>query len=344
MDGVRTRLLIRTGCAIGLLLASGSVGLAQEWDWAGEMFDHTSHDFGTVARGAKVEHRFPFENKYVEDVHVDSVRSTCGCTTPKIVNPALKTWQKGAIVAQVDTRSYLGRKDATLTVVFDKPYPAEVRLQVRTYIRSDVVVQPGVVQFGTVAQGSAARKKVTVDYAGRRDWRIERVECKNPHLTARAVETSRTEGTVTYVSYALEVTLSNQAPAGYIRDQLTLVTNDTRTQASRVPVPVEGVVASAISVSPSPLLLPAVDPGGSVAKQLAVRGQSAFKVVGVRCDDDRMECSIRQVSDRLSLIRVAFTAGNAPGKVQRMIYIKTDHDPDREIPVAVHGRVMAPEP
>ena len=55
MDGVRKKSLIRASCAVGLLLASGAVGFAQEWDWAGEMFDHTSHDFGTVARGAKVE-------------------------------------------------------------------------------------------------------------------------------------------------------------------------------------------------------------------------------------------------------------------------------------------------
>ena len=34
--------------------------------WAKEMFDHTSHDFGTVARGAKMEHRFTLENIYEE--------------------------------------------------------------------------------------------------------------------------------------------------------------------------------------------------------------------------------------------------------------------------------------
>ena len=154
---VRNGTPTRAGWMAWLLMAvAGSTGLGQEWDWAGEMFDHTSHDFGTVARGAKVEHRFVFENKYVEDVHVESVRSTCSCTTPKIINPSLKTWEKGAIVIVVDTASYLGRKDATLTVVFDKPFPAEVRIQVRTYIRSDVVVQPGVVQFGTVIQGNSA--------------------------------------------------------------------------------------------------------------------------------------------------------------------------------------------
>ena len=43
-------------------------------DWAKAMFDHTSHDFGVVARGAKVEHRFVIENIYEEDAHIQSVR------------------------------------------------------------------------------------------------------------------------------------------------------------------------------------------------------------------------------------------------------------------------------
>ena len=32
-------------------------------DWAEAMFDHTSHNFGMVARGAESAHLFPFENK-----------------------------------------------------------------------------------------------------------------------------------------------------------------------------------------------------------------------------------------------------------------------------------------
>ncbi len=54
---------------------TGTTGLGQEW--AEKMFDHTSYDFGTVAAGTKVEHRFRFENIYVEDVQLLSVRGEC---------------------------------------------------------------------------------------------------------------------------------------------------------------------------------------------------------------------------------------------------------------------------
>src|SRR5205807_9771104 len=63
--------------ALLLVLVGSSSSLGQ--DWARKMFSESSHDFGTVARGAKVEHRFQFNNPYQETAHVAGVRSSCGC-------------------------------------------------------------------------------------------------------------------------------------------------------------------------------------------------------------------------------------------------------------------------
>ena len=142
-------------------MAAASVGLGQ--DWAKSMFDHTSKDLGVVARGAKVEHAFTLENLYIEDVHVASIRSSCGCTNPKVEKPWLKTYEKTRIVTTMDTRKFMGRKESTLTVVFDRPVPAEVRLNVYCYIRGDVVIQPGSVQFGSVPQGVSAIIRIETD-------------------------------------------------------------------------------------------------------------------------------------------------------------------------------------
>lgn len=305
--------------ALLLLVLAGSTGLGQQW--AIDMFDHTSHDFGTVARGTKVEHTFTMENIYVEDAHIASIRSSCGCAIPKYPGRILKTWDKAKIVAQVDTRGFYGRKDATLTVVLDKPFPAEVRLHVYAYIRRDVVVQPGVVQFGTVYQGTTRMQKVTVDYAGRPDWRISRVECANPHLQAQAVELSRSAGQTTY---DLRVTLKGDAPAGYIRDHVVLVTNDFNSRAARVPVAVEGVVVPAVTARPSPLSGVVVDAGKTVTKRLIVQGKSPFRIVSAGCGDPRFQCTVLKRTDNLYMVDVTFTAGQTPGKVKAKIRIETD--------------------
>ena len=67
---------------------------------------------GRVARGAKVYHDFVLENSFKEDIHIASVRTSCNCTTPEILKHDLKTWEKGAIRAIFNTRSFVGARAA----------------------------------------------------------------------------------------------------------------------------------------------------------------------------------------------------------------------------------------
>ena len=300
------------------------VAAAHGQDWAKTMCDHTTHDFGVVARGAKVEHRFVIENIYEEDVHIKSVSSTCGCSTPTVNRQALKTWEKAEVLVTLDTRGFLGRKDSTIKVVLDQPFSAEIQLHIHAYIRSDIVVQPGSVALGAVQQGAGATQTLAVTYAGRDDWRIVRVECANPHIEATAAETSRTPGKA---AYSLAVRLTPDAPAGYIRDQLVLVTNDYDTRASRVPVTLDGLVVSALSARPSPLMMGTVEPGQSVTRNLVIQGRAPFQILAMRCDDPRFQCKATSQSKATHVVPVTFSASNdkAPGEtVSAKIQVETD--------------------
>ena len=93
-----------------------------------------------------------------------------------ILNNTLKTWEKGAIRAKYNSRAHIGKKSATITVVIDRPYPAEVQLTVTGYIRSDVVLHPGSVNVGEVDAGTSVLKTIEINYAGRNDWKITNVE------------------------------------------------------------------------------------------------------------------------------------------------------------------------
>src|SRR6202012_133635 len=97
------------------------------------MFADKSHDFGSVARAAKVEYAFVITNPYKEDIHISSVRSSCGCTSPGISKDTLKAGEKGAITAEFNTRAFSGQRGARVTVTIDKPMYAEVQLQVHGY-------------------------------------------------------------------------------------------------------------------------------------------------------------------------------------------------------------------
>lgn len=201
--------------AFRLILATLICGAAaprlSAQEWARKMFDETQHNFGTVARSAKTEYRFRFKNIYVPEVHISGIRASCGCTTPWVTKDTLKTYEESEIVAHFNTDRFSGQRGATLTVTFDRPYYAEVQLRVDGYIRTDVVVDPGSIEFGSIDQGRPAEKQVQIAYAGRADWKIVDIKSSNPFLKTSVTEANRRGG---QVSCRLAVTLAPDAPAG----------------------------------------------------------------------------------------------------------------------------------
>jgi hypothetical protein len=320
---------------IGICVVCGSVA-AQEW--ATKMFAVQAHDFGTVARGAKAEFDFVVTNVYGEDIHLAGVRSSCGCTTPQITQPLLKPDEKGSVRATFNTDRFTGKRGATLTVSIDRPYPAEVQLRIDGYIRTDVMFTPGSVQLGSVEQGIAATQKVSLNFSGRTDWQAVEVRSVNPHLKGTLTEAGRTYG---QVNYELEVALDKDAPAGYLKDQLIVVTNDP--QGPQIPLAVEGRVLSNLTVNPAALFLGVVQPGQKVTKQLVVQGKQPFRIAAITCDDPGFSFTTDNAEKPLHLIPVTFVAGNESGNVMRSIRIVTNlGDTSLEVPAtAVVTRSVA---
>jgi hypothetical protein len=311
---------------------------ASAQDWAVKMFETTKHDFGKVARGAKVEFHFKFHNPYIEDVHVASVRTSCGCTSPRISQELLKTYDEASIIAHFNTDTFTGQRGATLTVVFDKPFYAEVQLRVDGYIRTDVVLNPPGVDFGTLDLGRAEERELTVAYAGRSDWRIHGVKSGSKFLDAEAVEMSRSSG---QAKYLLRVRLKPGAPAGYLKEQVFLLTNDVR--APELPVDVEGKLSAPLLVSPTSLFLGVVQPGQKVTKQIVVQGKRPFKITGVTASDGSLAFQTNDAAKVVHLVPVTFTAGTNAGNVTFKINVATDLGADVGGEVTAYAQVAPPQ-
>ncbi len=284
------------------------------------MFKTTEHDFGTVARGSKAEFHFTLSNLYIDDVHIVTAYSSCGCTSVDVINPTLKTYQEGIVRAVFNTPTFLGSRSATITVVIDKPMPAEVLLHVRGVIRGDVVFEPGSVQLGDVPEGTLVERTVRVNRSGWGDWQITDVKSSNPHLSAKVVNTNRQNGATTA---DLSVTLDKDAPPGYLQDHLLLVTSEG--QSIQMPLAVEGRVVSSLTVSPSSLFMGIVQPGQEVTKSLVVKGTQPFKVLRIACEDKAFKFpAVGDEAKLVHVIPVTFVAGNTEGKVTKTIRIVTD--------------------
>jgi hypothetical protein len=305
--------------AIAVLVVACAAETTPAQEWATKMFSVTSHNFGTVAKGSKTEYRFVFRNMYKEDLHVVGVRTSCGCTSPEVTKHDLKTHETADVVAKFNTRTFLGQHGATLTVTFDKPFFAEVQLRVAGNIRGDVTFDPPFIDLGNVDLGKGASRSVRVTHIGSTPWEIKDVRSVNPNFE---VQLSKPTHTGSQSVYDLGLKLKPETPAGYVKGQLILVTNDSK--AVQIPMDVEGRVVAEVTVSPQLLALGAVQPGRSVTKNVVVRANRPFCVTGVTCSDGCLSCPTKETPATVHILPVTFQAGDATGKVERLLKISTD--------------------
>jgi len=323
------------------LFGTSLLGHVSAQEWAEKMFNDLDHDFGTVARGADTVFRFEITNLYKQPMHITGVRSSCGCTSPTVENSTIKTHEKGYVVAKFNTRTFVGRHGATLTISFAPPYAAEVQVRVHGNIRSDVVFQPGAVQFGSVDEGAMNEQLISVNYAGRENWTIVDVTNDNNHFEVELQETFRGGGKV---SYGLLVRLKDNMPPGYVKDQLTVITNDHRAESQRIPLYVEGRIVPEISVTPAIWVLGNVTTDKAITKKVVVRGKTPFKITSVDCSDDCFTFKTDDQSKQLHLVEITFRPGPTRGAVKVPVRISTDRGNNRgaTLMVSAHVKQAAP--
>ena len=308
-------------------------------NYAESMFTSTSHDFGIVAKGSKTEFDFVFTNKYKEDVEISSVSSSCQCTTPSFTRGPIKSWQKGAVHISVNTKSFEGNKNATITVRFSKPFYAEVQLHSYVFIRSDVFVNPGVVYFGNVRSGAKPSIAVNVSSTRYSNWTIKDVRSSCPFL---AVELKQPTRQMNGVYYQMIVRLKDNAPPGAFSEYLELITNDMDTRSARIMVPVEGRIKASLTANPSPLSFGLIEEGSEAEKSLVLNGAAPFRIVDITSEDKQISASIQPQNLAVQVIKLRYKA-DQPRSVNGMITIYTDVEGGMETQVVYNGKIV-PKP
>lgn len=287
--------MFRLPVMFSLLLASGvyfpvicDAQLAEAstiWapNWANEMFSQDRHDFGFVARGAETKHRVTIKNIYKQPVHISNIRTSCGCTAGSVTKNTIESLETAELEITIDTKRFLGEKNTTVFVTFDSPLYAEVQFPIHVYIRSDIVLTPGLADFGRIPAGEGAAKDIKLEYAGRPNWAIEGIENSNPNITANFEQTMRQGQAATY---NLSIALSPGMPVGTLRSQIFLKTNDVK--SPRVPVMIEATVEPDIIITPAVVDLGMLRPGQQKqAPSVIIRGKKPFSIEKVECESDR---------------------------------------------------------
>jgi hypothetical protein len=260
----------------GVAVVSGLSGAASaaERNWSDSLFAERAHDFGPVPRGAKVRHPFVLTNGTNTPISITNLRVSCGCTSGRANVSLVEPGKTAIIEAEMDTRNFVGRKSTTLFVtVMAGNQEAEVGLGVSSMILSDVVLNPGSIDFGTVGRGQANGQVLTIDRVGKPDWKVVKMVSASKALIASLQETKRANGEV---GYQLNVGLRPDAPSGVVRDEIRLMTNDPETPG--IPVLVTAQIRGDLSASPSLLSLGNATAAAPVQGKFIVRSSKPFSI------------------------------------------------------------------
>ena len=338
----RFRLLFAWACLLSLLGMSPSV-VAQ--NWAEQMFTSLEHDFGVVAHRTPADFRFEFVNKYKETVHVHSVSTSCKCVSPSVVKDTLNTWDKSEIVCKFETdKNFFGARHATVTVRFDKPFWAEVQLNLRGTIRGDLLFDPPMLEFGKIEHGGSVTRKVTVSHHGRdSNWRIQDVASTYRNVTVRKSEPIVRPD---QVRYELEITLNESAPAGTVNEELIICVGRQGDPAvvERVPLTMKATIAPPVEISPQIVRLGPLKADETTNTKIVLKCKKPFAIKDVMCDDANFSVTTTEASNgQLHFLELCYVAKDAEaGELKKSITILTDLETSAEICLPVEVTIEDP--
>jgi hypothetical protein len=308
--------------------------MAQAQGWAEKMFkEGTTHDFGSVPRGAQLSHRFVITNIYAVRMEITGIRSGCSrCVTASAAKRVLEPRESTTLEVRMDARQFTGPKTVGIRVSVGPEFISSAELRVTANSRADVVFNPGSVNFGTVTRGQTPSQTVDVEYAGVLNWKVNKVVARDVPFDVSYKELYRRPG---QVGYQLKVSLKPDATVGSLRHEIFLETNDPASPL--VPVLVEAHVQSAVTVAPAILSLGTVKADTALIRRVVVRGTKPFRILGVEGTGDGVELDGTPSATPSVVQTVTFKClFKNPGDFKRELKIKTSLQ-DTPVTVVIEG-------
>jgi hypothetical protein len=141
-------------------------------------------------------------------------------------------------------------------------------------------------------------------------------------LRGQLVESARDRESV---QYKLTIALRPDAPAGLVRDEIRLLTNDPETPS--IPIPVTATIQADLVASPSVLALGRVMSAGGAQGRFLVRASRPFAIVAIEGTGDGFTVSPTAASKATAhLLTVSYRPedGRSRGDLRHVFRVVTD--------------------
>ena len=109
----------------------------------------SSYDFGEVVEGGKLTHVFTLKNLGGGALHIDQVRTSCGCTVAALKTKEIAPHGEGQVEVSFDTNHRGGDQRKTITVTSDDPIKPSVNLEIHANVQVILALQPESLQLSS---------------------------------------------------------------------------------------------------------------------------------------------------------------------------------------------------
>ena len=322
--------------ALVALLSTTDYAAAQT-AWANKMFGNSStHDFGTVARGAQLKHTFTMTNIYKVPLQITNIGVECGCVTATPTTKILQPNETAQLHINMDAARFSGPKTVKVHVTVGPEFVSTATLTVSAVARQDVVFNPGEIDFGPVAKGQTPTKFIDVEHAGNAAWKVSEIVKSGAAPFDLKVEQlpQKVSGFVT-VGYRIFATLKPNAAPGAFKQEIILKTNDP--QAPVITFHIAGAVRASLNVAPNPVNLGSLKVGEEQSTKIVVSGSRPFRIVAIDGlgDGVTIPLSDRTAATHILDLRVQ---PRVAGGLRKQITVRTDLD-NEAATITVEGAV-----
>lgn len=318
--------------AFAVILCLFSLAAAQEEEKAPQLvFGETAYNFGTVAQGTVVEHKFELENRGTAPLKITKIDPSCGCTAAVSDLDVVPPGSKGGIKVSLDTSGFQGEKIKTVRVYTDDPRAASSLLIIKGTIEADVEAKPFPINFGEVRAGTRVSTEGAVVAKPESGVKINDIE-------ARADELELTLGEASANARKFTLTLKETAPVGDYHGKLLVKTTSQKNPVLAVPVLAQ--VEGDLVLSPRVVSFAAdqEEMKGVLTKEVTLtnRGSGKIAVTGIESDNQAVDAEYSVLEEgKRYLIKVSVKPGSS-SIIQARVKVSTDN------PVVEQGQVTFP--
>ena len=312
-------------------------------------FDIYEVDFGDIFDDERQVAYFPFRNAGQQRLVIRQVKTTCGCTSPKLEKTEYAPGETGQVEVRFNPARKHGRVQQRITIVSNDPQQEQLQLNLIAKVNRRVIIDPPVVSFHQAGRNEKTTKIVTI--AGRgEEFKIEELSFANPNLFEAKIlgdKMVEIDGEQRR-QYEIEVTLLDSAPIGRSTTQLEITTNESVQEEKNVPnvtVTCSANIAGDLIATPTRIQLRNLKPNAPFTAQvrLSHRGRVAFNIVEAAVNDqggEAPEVLIKPIGDSAYRIVINGVTPDNARYVRGTLSITTDIAGEEVKTINYYGNIV----